>query len=750
VSAVGEGGGVGAAGGGLGDGSTEQTGWSSTADAGQNSSVAHNGGETPSTSHGGDGASGEHAASPLVRVRELQVGFGRRDSAPVVDGVSFELHAGRALAIVGESGSGKSVTARSLVGLAGAGSWQSAEALDVLGASVLGGRARSDGERGGAGRGDAERGGAGRGGAGRGDAERDRLERGGAGHDDAGRGGAGHDGAGRSGFGRGTGRGGGDRGLSAAAWRRIRGRQIGLIVQDALVSLDPLRPIGREISDGLRLHTTLSVAQRRARVLELLDSVGMPDPASRIGQRSGELSGGLRQRALIAAGLSADPPVLIADEPTTALDATVQAQILSLLETVKARGTALLFISHDLAVVSRIADEVLVMRDGRVVESGSTDAVLRDPQHEYTRALLRAVPTGVPRHTRLSVPPANATPVTRPESGPTGVDVPDSERIDAPSTSAGTEVQSSPVLEVRGVSKAFPIRGAGRGVERVAVDDVSLVLERGTTLGLVGESGSGKTTVARIVLGLTTPDAGTVELDGEAWAPLPERQRRARRSLLGAVYQDALSSFDPRLTVEQILTDALSGRRSAAVRAGAPADELTRSPGPSERADTLIDSARGRRSAGDRARTTDPHGERSGWARPDASVAGLLDDVGLARTVLGRRPLELSGGQRQRVSIARALAADPAVLICDEPVSALDVSIQSQILDLFDELQQRHGLSYLFISHDLGVVQHMSDRIAVMKDGRIVEEGETATVFTSPAHPYTQALLAAAPRLTAR
>ncbi|MFB2598349.1 dipeptide ABC transporter ATP-binding protein [Herbiconiux sp. P17] len=698
---------------------------------------------------GAGGVGGE----PLVRVRELRVGFGRPDSAPVVDGVSFELHAGRALAIVGESGSGKSVTARSLVGLAGAGSWQSAEALDVLGASVLGGKGRND-----AGRGDAERDRTGRGSAGR-----DGTGPGGAGRSDAGRGDAERDRTGRGSAGRGR----VDRGLSAAAWRRIRGRQIGLIVQDALVSLDPLRPIGREIADGLRLHTTLSVAQRRARVLELLESVGMPDPESRIGQRSGELSGGLRQRALIAAGLSADPPVLIADEPTTALDATVQAQILSLLETVKARGTALLFISHDLAVVSRIADEVLVMRGGRVVESGPTDAVLRDPQHEYTRELLRAVPTGVPRHVRLSAappapasepPPAPAsepTPApaspTRPESGRRGAEVPDSGRVASPPSATRAPEEVPPgggVLEVRGVRKAFPVRGAGRGVERVAVDDVSLVLERGTTLGLVGESGSGKTTLARIVLGLTAPDTGTVELEGEAWAPLPERQRRARRSRLGAVYQDALSSFDPRLTVQQILADARNGRRGATDLDVAPASVGSRA---HELAGGMT-AARDEPWAGARrgASVAEAHDGRSGRGRRGASVAELLDDVGLASSVLERLPLELSGGQRQRVSIARALAADPAVLICDEPVSALDVSIQSQILDLFDELQQRHGLSYLFISHDLGVVQHMSDRIAVMKEGRIVEEGETAAVFASPAHPYTQALLAAAPRLTAR
>ncbi|WP_440710506.1 dipeptide ABC transporter ATP-binding protein [Herbiconiux sp. YIM B11900] len=568
-------------------------------------------------------------SAPVVRVEGLRVGFGaggRRAQGPaVVDGVSFELHAGRAVAIVGESGSGKSVTARALVGLAGPGSWMTAEALEVGGASVLGP----------------------------------------------------------------IGRDGTARGLPAAAWRRIRGRQIGLVVQDALVSLDPLRPIGREIGDALRLHTDLSPVQRQRRVLELLESVGMPEPAERMRQRSGELSGGLRQRALIASALAADPAVLIADEPTTALDSTVQAQILELFESIKARGTGLLFISHDLAVVSRIADEVLVMRAGRVVESGPVAQVLGDPQHEYTKTLLRAVPTGVPRGVPLSV--------SRGVSGLEGVSGRAPRPPAAAPTSAreaaapGTAADAPPlVVEVASVSKRF---GA-----RTAVDQVSLAIAPGTTLGLVGESGSGKTTLGRIILGLTAPDAGTVTLDGAAWAPLRERERRSRRPLLGAVYQDALSSFDPRLTVGRILEDALRG-------------------------------------------------ENAGGGGVRERVGGLLHEVGLSSDTAEARPLQLSGGQRQRVSIARALAPQPRVIVLDEPVSALDVSIQAQILDLLDRLQRERGVAYLFISHDLGVVQHMSDRLAVMKEGRIVEQGSSAEVFARPEHPYTRALFAAAPRI---
>jgi peptide/nickel transport system ATP-binding protein len=567
----------------------------------------------------------------LVRVEGLRVGFGGgRRSLPgvlstrgpaVVDGVSFEVRAGRSLAIVGESGSGKSVTARALVGLVGPGSWVTADALEVDGTSMLG--------------------------------------------------------------------------ASAAAWRRVRGGRIGLVVQDALVSLDPLRPVGREIADALRLHTTLSEAGRRARVEELLESVGMPEPRLRMRQRSGELSGGLRQRALIASALAASPALVIADEPTTALDSTVQAQILGLFESIKSQGTGLLFISHDLAVVSRIADDVVVMRGGRVVEAGSVEAVLGDPRSSYTKALLRAVPAGVARGVSL---------VARGSSlgargGSSGVDVPSESRPASASptparptsASEGTSTPLLPgsggawVLEVAGVSKAFG--------GRVAVDGVSLGVAAGTTVGLVGESGSGKTTVARIVLGLTAPDAGSVRLGGEAWVPGRERDRRGRRASLGAVYQDALSSFDPRLTVSQILSDALRGR---------------------------------------------------------GSVEGLLEEVGLEARVAAARPLQLSGGQRQRVSIARALAPEPSVIVLDEPVSALDVSIQAQILDLLDALQRERGVAYLFISHDLGVVQHMSDELAVMKDGRIVEQGPAASVFAAPSHPYTKALLAAAPVLPSR
>ncbi|MHA6694442.1 dipeptide ABC transporter ATP-binding protein [Homoserinimonas sp. A520] len=544
--------------------------------------------------------------NPVVSVQNLRVAFGQSARQVVaVDGLSFELAAGECLALVGESGSGKSVTARSLIGLAGAGARVSADRLQV--------------------------------------GEHAILE------------------------------------LRQGELRSIRGKEVGLVLQDALVSLDPLRPIGREIDDSLRLHTSLSPAARRTRVLELLESVSMPQPEQRMLQRSGELSGGLRQRALIASAIALNPGLLIADEPTTALDVTIQAQILDLLAELKNAGTALLLISHDLAVVSGVADRVAVMQDGRIVEQGATAEVLGSPEHPYTRALIAAVPSAHRRGERLSAEPART--------------------LEADVRPKASSQPGSLVLEATDLTKEFALR---HGRRLRAADQVSLQLRAGGTLGLVGESGSGKTTVARMILGLTEPDAGAVTLLGEPWVPLLERERRGRRALLGGIYQDPLSSFDPRHTVEQVLTDAVTSGRSI-------------------------------RDAGARKR-----------------VGELLDAVGLPSTVGWRRPLHLSGGQRQRVAIARALAANPRIIVCDEPVSALDVSVQAQVLDLLTDLQRELGLSYLFISHDLGVVQHMSDTVAVMRDGRIVETGVAAEVFDSPAHDYTRQLVEAAPRLPER
>jgi peptide/nickel transport system ATP-binding protein len=482
------------------------------------------------------------------------------------------------------------------------------------------------------------------------------------------------------------------RGLTESAWRRRRGRDVGLVLQDALVSLDPLRPIGREIADSLRLHTRMSAPARQAAVAGLLRSVGLPgsdqEIQQRMRQRSGELSGGQRQRALIAAAIALDPPLLIADEPTTALDVTVQAQVLDLLESLKERGTGILLISHDLAVVARIADHIVVMSQGTIIEHGPTERVLASAVHPVTRRMLAAVPVDKPRGMRLTPDePVTAAAVLSPAPTPA--------HAGTPELSHG-EI----VLDARGLSKTFKRPG---GSPVLAVDDVSFQLLRGTTLGLVGESGSGKTTAARLALGLARPDAGDVRVLGEAFSSVPEHQRRALRPQIGAIYQDALSSFDPRLTVRDVLRDAVG---------------------------------RGRRAS-----------NRAGVSVVDARTRQLLDWVGLSPALLARRPLSLSGGQRQRVSIARALASSPQILVCDEPVSALDVTIQAQVLDLLNELQRELSLSLLFISHDLGVIQHVSDRVAVMQNGRIVEQGDTRTVFAAPQHQYTRELLGAVPRL---
>jgi len=529
-----------------------------------------------------------------LSVRNLRTSF-RVDGVrrPVVHGVSFDLRPGECVAIVGESGSGKSVTARSLVGLAGRSATVEAEELSIH-------------------------------------------------HEDV-------------------------RGFTARQWKRIRGRDIGFVLQDALVSLDPLRPVGREIEEALRLHGWGSRRERRERVLDLLTRVGVPFPAVRAKQRPDQLSGGLRQRALIASAIALDPDIVIADEPTTALDVTVQAQVLDQLERMKERGASVVLISHDLSVVARLADQILVMRGGEVLEQGTAAQVLGDPRHAYTRALIAAVPSESTRGHALT--PGAAVLPAKPPAG----DI---------------------VLSATDLVKRFH---TSDGTVTTAVDHVSFDLRAGETLGVVGESGSGKSTTARLALGLEALDGGSVALLGRPWAPLPEGRRRGLRSRIAVVYQDPLSSFDPRWTVERILTDALRGERFASAE------------------------ARG------------------------ARIRELLAQVGLPENVLPRFPLKLSGGQRQRVAIARALAPRPDVIVLDEAVSALDVTIQAQILDLLAVLQRESGVAYLFISHDLGVISHLSDRVLVMKDGVVVEEGTPEDVFQRPAHAYTRALIAAIP-----
>ena len=417
--------------------------------------------------------------------------------------------------------------------------------------------------------------------------------------------------------------------LSERAWRQIRGRDLGFILQDALVSLDPLRPVGREIEEALRLHGWGNRRSRATKAVELLTSVGVPQPELRARQRPDELSGGLRQRALIASAIALDPRLIIADEPTTALDVTVQAQVLALLGEMKERGTGIILISHDLSVVATLADHVAVMQGGAIVEQGPVAQVLFEPRHEYTKALLAAIPSEHTKGTPLAPAARERT------TSAAGRRVRPGQQ-----TGPGSEQAAGPVLSARNLRKDY--RGPD-GVMRAVVDDVSFDLARGETLGIVGESGSGKSTTARMALALLEPDAGAVLLNGEAWTGLGTAARRPRRRLVTAVYQDPLSSFDPRWNAERILLDALSP-----VDFPSHADRLTR-------------------------------------------AAELAAQAGLQQEHLAKHPLQLSGGQRQRLAIARALAPEPDVVVLDEAVSALDVSVQAQVLDLLtDQIGRAH------------------------------------------------------------
>lgn len=450
-------------------------------------------------------------------------------------------------------------------------------------------------------------------------------------------------------------------------WRALRGRRIGFVLQDALGSLDPLRRVGAEVAEPLREHRIVPAGETGAEVVRLLESVGVPLPENRARQYSHEMSGGLRQRALIASALAARPDLLIADEPTTALDATVQRQVLRLLRERADNGTAILLISHDLGVVAEIADHVYVMKEGRFVEDGPARKVLQTPSHPYTRTLVAAA-LGRGRG-----------PARGGDAAPAGPD-PDPGRV---------------VLRADGLVKRYKLPGRGAFT---AVDEVSVEVRAGETLGIVGESGSGKTTVGRLLLGLVAPDAGRVEVNGRLWNELRGPERRTARRRVQMIYQHPLASFDPRYTARQLLEEPL-------------------------RAERVPGAERARR------------------------VAELLEHVGLGDEVLRRRARELSGGQRQRLAIARALAPRPDVIICDEPVSALDASIQAQVLDVLADVQERLGVAYVFISHDLGVVRRISHEVVVMKDGRVVESGDIRKVFEAPEHQYTKALLDAVPRL---
>jgi peptide/nickel transport system ATP-binding protein len=462
--------------------------------------------------------------------------------------------------------------------------------------------------------------------------------------------------------------------LPLRAWRAVRGREIGFVLQDALVSLDPLRTVGRETAEPILTHNLLPKSSVAVEVENLLVRAGIPDPDVRAAQYPHELSGGLRQRALIASALAARPQLLIADEPTTALDVTIQQQVLSVFAALARTGHAILLITHDLAVAAQVAHRIAVMQNGQIVEAEPARRVLTMPGHIYTRRLIAAVPGAATRGHWLAG---------------TG---------DAPVRDTAVSDQQ-PLLEINNVSVRFS-RPDGGTLDALA--GVSLVVRPGETLGVVGESGSGKTTLGKVALALHEPDHGEVNFNGRPWSKLRESARRPLRRQIQTIVQDPLSSFDPRYTVGRIIEQPLRLRRD------------------------LDRSARRRR------------------------IAELIDLVSLSPELIARRPGNLSGGQRQRVSIAQALASEPKLLVCDEPVSSLDVMTQAQVLDLLVTLQTQLRLAMLFISHDLGVIRHVSHRIAVIEAGRIVETGTADEIFNDPQHPYTRRLLGAVLRLPGR
>ncbi|MFD0309358.1 dipeptide ABC transporter ATP-binding protein [Streptomyces sp. NPDC127119] len=602
----------------------------------------------------------------LVEVADLTVGFGELRA---VDGLSFRLERGAALALVGESGSGKSTVASALLGLhRGTGAYVGGS-IEVAGTDVQ--RASDD------------------------------------------------------------------------ELRRLRGARAAMVFQDPLSSLDPYYAIGDQIAEVYRVHTRASRRAARARAVEVLDRVGIPDTVRRSRARPHEFSGGMRQRALIAMALACEPDLLIADEPTTALDVTVQAQILDLLHTLREEtGMGLLLVTHDVGVAAGSVDEILVMWHGRVVEHGPVATVLGAPSKPYTRELLGAVPrVDTPRGdasgvdaSRVNMPKADVPDGKVPQgdvprvhvpgaaaagsasvgesgtgSGVSPLTVKDTPAVTAADTPLDVPLDALPgalpgaprgaasrvtagtasgaagevVLEAVGLRREF-----GRGKRAfVAVDDVSLTVRRGETLGIVGESGSGKTTLGRMLVGLLEPTAGRISPGGGV------------RPDVQMVFQDPVSSLNPRRSVGESIADPLR--------------------------------ARGERDEG---------GVRG-------RVRELLERVGLEGAHYDRYPHEFSGGQRQRVGIARALAADPRVIVCDEPVSALDVTTQAQVVALLGELRRELGLALVFVAHDLAVVRQVSDRVAVMRNGRIVEYGAVDEVYESPRDPYTRQLLAAVPAL---
>jgi peptide/nickel transport system ATP-binding protein len=531
--------------------------------------------------------------------------------------------------------------------------------------------------------------------------------------------------------------------LDAEEMRELRGRDISMIFQEPMTSLNPVLSIGEQIMEPLFIHLKMTADEAKARALELLQLVGITDGERRLEQYPHQLSGGMRQRVMIAIGLACNPKLIIADEPTTALDVTIQAQILELMKDLSRRlNIALIIITHNLGVVARYADRVNVMYAAHIIEHGSADDIFLRPLHPYTIGLMRSVPRldlprgvkletieGLPPDLRSPPPGCRFAPRCRyrldtcvatdvimrdlaPGHGTTCIRadeiVAGALLHDAPPTvpaaAATTVATAEPILKVEALRKYFavPLSGSGVFSSKIAtvkaVDDVSFEIAPGETLGLVGESGCGKTTVGRTVLKLEEPTDGTIRFTGADITHRTPKQMRELRRGIQVIFQDPYSSLNPRMTVGQIIGEPLH-----------------------------------------------VYGLVKDKKEQEERVAALLRQVGLFDYMAERYPHQLSGGQRQRVGIARALALEPRFIVCDEPVSALDVSIQGQIINLLEDLQSRLNLSYLFIAHDLAVVRHISDRVAVMYLGRIAEVADRDQLYADPKHPYTKALLDAAP-----
>lgn len=467
--------------------------------------------------------------------------------------------------------------------------------------------------------------------------------------------------------------------------RMIRGRDIGLVPQDPMSNLNPVAKIGTQVAETLLAHGLANRQNVQQKVVEALTAAGLPDPERRAKQYPHEFSGGMRQRALIAIGLACKPRLLIADEPTSALDVTVQQTILDQIGAMtRELGTAVLLITHDLGLAAERAERVIVMHRGKVVEQGPAKQILESPQHPYTQSLVQAAPSVAAARLHPEAFRAEDRP-----AGPTDAETPED------AAAVATTATADNIVEIEHLTKVYPVRG--QKDDFVAVDDVSLAIPRGETVAIVGESGSGKTTTARMLLKIIEPTSGLIRYEGKDVASLDRAETRNFRQKVQPIFQDPYSSLNPMFTIERLISEPLDFYKR-----GSGADRRTR-------------------------------------------VRQLLDDVALPQSMLRRYPSELSGGQRQRVAIARALALSPELIVCDEPVSALDVLVQDQILKLLGDLQREYGLSYLFISHDLAVVRLISDYVCVMKDGALVEAASSEEIFTNPRDPYTRRLLASIP-----